>query len=559
MRQSKIDDRWGDLAADTRPQRILSSSWTQLSVPWLTILFHDDHRRVGEVAVLTALVSGEEVKISRLEPHFGGPGRSRQPLADPHLSRTPLSLKLKSYGIELDCEKTSTPVSLGNVPVSDRRLLTMDELDKGVVIQLANSIVLLLHLRDPVPERSDESFGLVGQSEAMIQLRRDIDRVASLDVPVLLRGETGTGKEVVARALHHSGLRRNGPMVSVNLAAVPASLAASELFGSAKGAFTGAVSAREGHFGRAHKGTLFLDEIGETPLEIQPLLLRALETGEIQGVGHATPKVVDVRLVAATDADLERHIADGRFRAPLLHRLSGFGIFLPPLRARLDDIGLLLFHFIRQGLEDMGEPVAPDVPISSVRPWLRASIVSLLAVHPWPGNVRELRNVVRQLLITARDARPKEVLRRAQQLLDSDRGLADQSDQPLAEEPVSSFDLPRQNRRRSTGGALGSMPVKASTKAKFRPASEINEDELLEALAANQWLFQPTAHALGISRTALYRLVDKSTRIRKPSQLTRDELVAALDLHGGDRESMAGALRVSVKGLNQRLRQLGLM
>ena len=126
VRQSKIDDRWGDLAADTRPQRILSSSWTQLSVPWLTILFHDDHRRVGEVAVLTALVSGERVKISRLEPHFGGPGRSRQPLADPHLSRTPLSLALKNNGIELDCGDTSTPVSLGNEPVSDHRLLAMD-------------------------------------------------------------------------------------------------------------------------------------------------------------------------------------------------------------------------------------------------------------------------------------------------------------------------------------------------------------------------------------------------------------------------------------------------
>ena len=544
VRQSKIGDRWGDLAADTRPQRILSSSWTQLTVPWLTLLFHDDHRRVGEVAVLTGLVSGEEVKISRLEPYFGGPGRSRHPLADPHLSRTPFYLRVKADGIELDCRETSTPVAVDNRPVEGSRLLSMPELERGAVIQLANSIVILLHLRDPVPERSDETFGLVGQSEAMIQLRRDIDRVAPLDVPVLLRGETGTGKEMVARALHENGLRRRGPLVSVNMAAVPPSLAASELFGVSKGAFTGAVTARDGHFGRAHKGTLFLDEIGETPLEVQPLLLRALETGEIQGVGQSSPKVVDVRLVAATDADLERHIAEGRFRAPLLHRLSGFGIFLPPLRARLDDLGLLLFHFIRQGLRDMGEPVPDDEPISSVRPWLRASVVSLLAAHPWPGNIRELRNVVRQLLITARDARPKEVLRRARQLLES--GTA------FSEDPSSATDLP-------TEVTDGPHPIETGSPGRFRPASEIDEDELLEVLKAHRWLFQPTARALGISRTALYRLIDKSSRIRKPSELTRNELADSLDTYGDDLDSMADALQVSVKGLTQRLRQLGLI
>ena len=537
-------DRWNDLAADTRPQRILSNSWTQLSVPWLTVLLHDDHRRVGEVASLTALVGGQEAPISRLEPFFGGKSATRRPLADPHLSRKPLYLRLEADGIELDVSETSTPVFVRGEPVFERRLFTTSEVENGVVLQLANSIVLLLHLRDPVPERSGDTFGLVGQSEAILQLRRDIDRVAGLDVPVLLRGETGTGKEMVARALHRHGPRRSGPMVAVNLAAVPASLAASELFGAAKGAFTGAVSSREGHFRRAHGGTLFLDEIGETPLEVQPLLLRALETGEIQGVGEAKTHQVDVRLVAATDADLEKEIAEGRFRAPLLHRLSGFGIFLPPLRTRKDDLGLLFFHFIRQGLRDMGEEIADDASVATVRPWLRASLMALLAEHSWPGNVRELRNVARQLLIVASDARPREVQRRARQLLEAGKTFTDDSS------PSTAFESELPN---AAGPAHAT-----SSRGRFRSAQEVGEDELLEALRANRWLFQPTARSLGISRTALYRLIDKSSSVRKPSELDPPEIEAALARSRQDMEKAADALQVSVKGLTQRMRQLGL-
>ena len=503
---------------------------------------HDDHRRVGEVAILTPLMGGEPVPISRLEPFFGAQGSARRPLADPHLSRKPFYLKLKADGIEIDLSATSTPIFMHGEPLAGRRLFTTSEVEGGVVLQLANSIVLLLHLRDPVPERAGETFGLVGQSEAIHQLRRDIDRVASLDVPVLLRGETGTGKEMVARAVHCHGPRRNGPLVAVNLAAVPASLAASELFGAAKGAFTGAVASREGHFGRAHGGTLFLDEIGETPLEVQPLLLRALETGEIQGVGEAKMRRVDVRLVAATDADLEKEIAEGRFRAPLLHRLSGFGIFLPPLRTRRDDLGLLLIHFIRQALREMGEEVSETRSIASVRPWLRASLVAMLAEHAWPGNVRELRNVARQLLIVARDARPREVQRRAQQLLEAGKTLSDDPTSSPTSDP--------------TGPNQGDPAHATSRPGRFRPAQEVGEDEVLAALKANRWLIQPTAGCLGISRTALYRLIDKSSRIRKPSELGRTEIESSLARCLHDVEKAADELEVSVKGLRLRMRQL---
>jgi two-component system nitrogen regulation response regulator GlnG len=172
---------------------------------------------------------------------------------------------------------------------------------------------------------------------------------------VLLRGETGTGKELAARALHDAGPRRRRGFLAVNMGAVPPTLAAAELFGAARGAFTGADQKRIGYFTRADGGTLFLDEIGETPAEVQILLLRALDNREIQPVGGGDPQPVDVRLIAATDADLEGAMAAVRFRSTLLHRLSGYEIFLPQLRDRREDFGRLFLHFLSQELEATGQ------------------------------------------------------------------------------------------------------------------------------------------------------------------------------------------------------------
>ena len=199
------------------------------------------------------------------------------------------------------------------------------------MLLLAGRIVLVLHPMPPAPAREVEGLGLTGDSAAMAQVRADVRRVADLEVAVLLRGETGTGKELVARAIHRRSPRRSRPYLAVNMGAIPPALAAAELFGAARGAFTGADQRRTGYFSQAHGGTLFLDEIGETPPEVQVLLLRALETGEIQPVGAEAPRRVDVRVLAATDADLEAAIAAGRFRAPLLHRLNGYEIRLPAL------------------------------------------------------------------------------------------------------------------------------------------------------------------------------------------------------------------------------------
>ncbi|HEU4537176.1 MAG TPA: sigma 54-interacting transcriptional regulator, partial [Polyangiaceae bacterium] len=182
------------------------------------------------------------------------------------------------------------------------------------------------------------------------------------------------------------------------MGAVPKELAAAELFGAARGAYTGSTHDREGLFRSAQGGTLFLDEVGEAPPEVQVMLLRALETGEVHPVGAKAPVAVDVRLVAATDANLESQIRDGRFKEPLLHRLAGYEIRLPPLRERREDIGPLFYHFARGELEATGEArrLAPADPYEA--PWLPAPIAARLVRHPWPGNVRQLRNWARQIV-----------------------------------------------------------------------------------------------------------------------------------------------------------------
>ena len=291
-----------------------------------------------------------------------------------------------------------------NEPVGGEVSFSAAEVDRGVVLLLAGRVVLLLHRFRPVFPDSLPRYGLVGLSDSLLDLCRQVARVADLDVPVLLRGESGTGKELVASALHRASRRRDRPFLALNMGALPASLAAAELFGAARGAYTGAEHARRGYFRRAHGGTLFLDEIGEAPQEVQPLLLRALESGEIQPLGSEEPARVDVRVVAATDADLEQAVAAGRFRAPLLHRLGGYAIRLPPLRERRDDIGRLFFHFLREELAVVGEErrLADSGP--NAQPWPPAAWIARFAAAPWPGNVRQLRNVARALAIDSRGA-----------------------------------------------------------------------------------------------------------------------------------------------------------
>jgi PAS domain S-box-containing protein len=234
---------------------------------------------------------------------------------------------------------------------------------------------------------------IIGRSPAMRAVIEDVVRVAKTDATVLILGETGTGKELVAHAIHAESARRERPLVTVNCAAVPATLIESEFFGHEKGAFTGATQRREGRFALADGGTIFLDEVGELPLELQPKLLRALQQGEFEPVGSSRTRRVDVRLVAATNRDLSAAVKEGTFREDLFYRLNVFPVRVPPLRERGDDVVLLAESFARRFADRMRTPLAPLT--EEMRRQLRA--------YQWPGNVRELQNVIERAVILARD------------------------------------------------------------------------------------------------------------------------------------------------------------
>jgi DNA-binding NtrC family response regulator len=308
------------------------------------------------------------------------------------------------------------------------------------------------------PPTAGADDALIGASPAIQQIFRDIDKVARADVPVLISGETGTGKEHVAQTIHKASARAHGPFVAVNCAALPASLIQSELFGHERGAFTGAHERRIGHLELAQGGTIFLDEIGDIPPELQTNLLRFLEAKQIQRVGGTREISVDARVIAATNVDLEAAIDKATFRRDLYYRLHVLTIAIPSLRDRADDIEPLARYFFRQFANERTFPVR-DFSQQALR---------VMQEHPWPGNVRELLNRVRRALVMADGAL----------LYPRDLGLE----------------------RRSADRSLTTLED-ARTSAERRALSA--------ALARTRNNLSQTARELGVSRSTLYRMLEK--------------------------------------------------
>ena len=240
-------------------------------------------------------------------------------------------------------------------------------------------------------ELHQEFADIVGKSPALRSVLKAVKTVAPTDTTVLLLGETGTGKELIARAIHDHSPRRERTFVRMSVAALPASLFESELFGHEKGAFTGATASRTGRFELAHRGTLFLDEVGDIPLEVQPKLLRALQEREFERLGSTRTQKVDVRVVAATNRDLERMVEDGSFRSDLFYRLNVFPIRVPPLKERVEDISALAKYFAEKSARRLGRPVPSisDAQMNALKGW------------DWPGNIRELQNVIERAVIVS--------------------------------------------------------------------------------------------------------------------------------------------------------------
>jgi two-component system NtrC family response regulator len=269
---------------------------------------------------------------------------------------------------------------------TDKLHLTLERARKMARLQRENR-----ELRRAV-EQTFRFENLVGSSESMRRLYELLELTAPTMSTVLISGETGTGKELVARAIHYNSPRREAPFVTVNCGALPDSLVEAELFGHRKGAFTGADSNRPGKFEAADGGTLFLDEVGEIPVELQPKILRAIQTGEIDRIGQDHPSRIDVRIVAATNSDLDQAVAEGAFRSDLYYRLAVVQLAVPPLRERRDDIPLLAAHFLARFSERNRRSGLSFPP----------AVFSLFDRYPWPGNVRELENTVERMVVLSR-------------------------------------------------------------------------------------------------------------------------------------------------------------
>ncbi len=310
--------------------------------------------------------------------------------------------------------------------------------------------------------------GVIGSAESLVDLYRVIDRVADTDCTVLVTGESGTGKELVARAVHSASPRNEASFVAINCGAIPENLLESELFGHARGAFTGAHAAKAGRIAQAQGGTLFLDEIGEMPLALQVKLLRILQSHEYSPVGDTRTLQADVRIVAATNIDLEKAVAAGTFREDLYYRLNVIHLDVPPLRERAEDVPLLVQHFLIQARKKTGRNVSG----------ISRSAAQLLVTYDWPGNVRELENTIARAVLL------------------------------IAGERIEPQDLP--SRVRGLGGERRAAPQLPDSGIDLRNAVELFENGLIrQALDRTSWNKNRAAQLLGLNRTTLVEMLKR--------------------------------------------------
>lgn len=486
----------------------------------LTILFHPDTRRIGDYREWPWNGAPVSACIGRHQPLFepSGPESASEALVEAHISREALRFECRDHRVVLEKVPGSCPCAVQGRELSTRLELDPVQLARGVTLQLGHAVVLYLRIGPPrgvVADWPALDFGLLGGSAVMNSLRQQVARAGATDLDVLVLGETGVGKELTASGIHRASARAKAPLVTINMAAVPTQLAPALLFGSARGAYTGAARATPGYFQQAAGGTLFLDEVGATPAEIQPQLLRALQQREIQVVGGAL-EAVDVRIVAATDAELSGEGCD--FNAALRHRLGSIEIQVPPLREHLEDVGELLLHFTSDAAHSMGcTHLLPgkDSDDLLIAQW--AEVFQLFARYPWPGNIRELGNAARQVLVASESGLclPDNLMARLRQSGASDR---------------ASSDPPRS------------------------AVTEVDRDTFRAAYIESDCEVAATARVLGMSRQAVYRRLEEMPDLRLAADVPRPEIEAALKAAGGDVRRAARALEVSYQGLKTRLR-----
>jgi len=468
----------------------------------LTVVFHPDLTRIGASMSLGTVDSSGVLRLATSVVGRNAPLLSDElPLNEPHISRRALTLRYHARGLLISDASGDSHCQLGP-DKSASMAVAYDELKRGLSVRLGHGVVCWLRLALPQPDVSDASHTFVGVSPEAAAVRRLIDIAVQCDLPVLIRGETGVGKEIVARAIHARSHRSQARLVAVNMAALPETLADAELFGAAKGAYTGAET-RNGYFQVADGGTLFLDEIREAPLSLQPKLLRALQEGEIQVVGGRTQQV-DARIIAATDANLS---GESLFKQPLLHRLAGITIDVPSLAVRREDMGVLLLALrSAAGSTARPTPLALELAVSTptiAAAWAQFTYQALNT--DWPGNVRAF-------LLAAQ--------RYALNLSDHER-------------------------------QYGAVPQDSVERVSVDDVVLKREHE-----AANFEVAE-TARRLGLSRQAVYRRLQHIPEVRLAGQLPDREFLVAIKRVGDDVDALSQHLKISRAAIAQRLKQLG--
>jgi two-component system nitrogen regulation response regulator GlnG len=481
----------------------------------LTIVWHPDSQRIGE-QFIASNPSGL-VEVSRFLPLFRHPAKDGLALGYGGISREAVRIARDNVdGILITPPASRMVVEVNGAEITEPVYLSREQLEDGVILGLGRAVLICLHWMRCLPKHNP-AMGFIGVGSAAILARDQIRQVAGTELPVLLLGETGTGKEIAARAIHAFSKRADAALVTVNMAALNEALAAADLFGAAKGAYTGAQSARKGLFSEAEGATLFLDEIGNTPASIQPMLLRVLESGDYRPLGAQQDQKSSARLIAATDQDL---YSEG-FNQALLRRLESFIIHLPPLRSRREDIGVLLLHLLEAS--KLQNDVGNNLPVA---------LVSEFANYDWPGNIRQLAHVLRRALL-------------ALQLGEVPR---------LATLAKTSHKRATSVAENSTISGDSKLPVPAPPRKKL---TELSEDDVVRAMENNDWYIQGAAQELGVSRPSMYKLLDSHSQIRRAEQIPMEEIRQTLETSAGDVEACAALLKTPSEALRRYLKVMG--
>lgn len=485
----------------------------------LTIVWHPDQRRIGE-QFMGCSATGV-IELSRFLPLFRKPGSDGLALGHGGIARSPVRMVCDAQnGVTLHLPESRMVVELNGQQIHETVFLDAAQIAAGQLLGLGRTILICLHWMRCLPKNNPVE-GILGVGSTAIIARDQIRLAASTELPVLLLGETGTGKEIAARAIHKLGKRAAAQLVTVNMAALNEALAAADLFGVMKGAYTGAETARKGLFAEAEQATLFLDEIGNTPASVQPMLLRVLEGGDYRPLGAKKDLHSSARIIAATDQDLD----NDSFNQALLRRLESVVLHLPPLRARREDIGVLIVHLLATST------LTTDPALS-----LPTSFITELACYDWPGNIRQLGHVLKRAMLCLQMGEIPSVASLVK--ISSDRlGSAALNEKTVA----------------TTVATTASKPSSAPRKK----LTEFSEVAVLAALEDNDWYLQAAAQQLEISRPSMYKLLETHSQIRRVDQIAEVEIRQAFDASRSDVERCASLLKTPSEALRRHLRVLG--